>query len=87
MDTVMTTEEAVESGMAKEQFLRLLILLVENGIKKEEAAKVCLDLAEVARFLKVTSRLQPYMDLTALQYENIANQILGGDRLPRDPSD
>lgn len=86
MDVVLKTEEAIECGMAKEQFLRLLVLLVEHGIKKEAAAKVCLDLAEVARVLKVTPQLQPYIDLTALQYENIANQILSGEPLPKDPT-
>lgn len=85
MADLITTPEGFERGMAKAQFQRLLVLLVNHGVKAEEASKLCLGLAEMARTLEVLPALQPYADMTAQHYEDMANMMFGDGLLPRDP--
>lgn len=87
MTGLISNREAFDNGIAKEQFSQLLLLLVNHGIKKEDAAQLCLTMAEKVRSTQVAPMLHPYVDLTALHYEDMANRMLGGSFLPRDTTD
>ena len=85
MVDIITTHEVFERGMAKAQFQRLLVMMVDHGVSAESAAKLCLGLAEMARTVEVSPALQPYAEMTARHYEDMANMMFGGGLLPRDP--
>jgi len=83
---LIRTREGFDAALRRAEFQHLLALMVEHGLPVEAAAKTCVDLAELAHSVEVAPQLQPYVDVVARQYEDIANSMLGGSLLPRDPT-
>lgn len=63
----------------------MLVLLAEHGVPKERLINYCLTIAEMARTADTTPEVRAHADKVALQYEDMANTLLGGGLLSRDP--
>lgn len=76
---------AFDSTAQRLEFSHLMAALVESGaLTQASAMKVCMDLSEQCRELRVQPQIEPYRDLRALHYEDIASRLGGGDLLVRD---
>lgn len=83
----MNTPEGLERAMQKVELHRLLVLLVNEGVLGQQpAAGYFAELAEFTRTLDLPPALRPYADQKATHYEDVANLMLGGGLLPRDPT-
>ncbi|WP_417419221.1 hypothetical protein [Hoeflea sp.] len=84
---MLSSIQAVDTTLRNVELSMLLAMLVDNEIVPENLAiKLCTDLAELTRDLQTTPQVQPYTDLRASHYEDIASKMAGRGLLPRDPT-
>jgi hypothetical protein len=82
----ISSREAFDAVISRAAFQRLLVLLVRHGLPQTDAAQLCTEMADLSRAIKLSPELRAYGDLAAVQYEDMASMMMGGQLLPRDPT-